>query len=58
MKYPPSNYLLQSTPEFKPVSKVKPIITQENTSTIENMIKLHVLGEYWDDIIPRALHDV
>ena len=27
-------------------------------STIDNMIKLRVLGEDWDDVIPRALPDV
>ena len=57
-KYLPSNSLLQSTPEFESASKANTIITQEHTSTIENIIKLHVLGEYWDNIIPRALPDV
>ena len=51
----PSNSLLQSTPIFESVFKANPIITQEHTSTIENMIKLRVLGEDWDDFIPRAL---
>ena len=54
----PSDPLLQSTPKFESASKAKPIITQENTSTIENTIKIRVLGEDWDDIIPRALPDV
>ena len=57
-KYIPSNYLLQYTPESELASKAKTIINQEHTSTIENMIKLRVLGEYWDDIIPCALPDV
>ena len=57
-KYIPSGSLFQSTPGFKSVSKAKPIITQEHTSTVENMIKLLVLGEYWDDVISRALPDV
>ena len=51
-KYFPSNSLLQFTTEFESASKSKPIINQEHTSIIENMIKLRVLGEYWDDIIP------
>ena len=44
--------------EFESASKSNPIITQEHTSTIENIIKLRVLGEYWDDFISRALPDV
>ena len=54
----PSDSLLQSTPEFKSASKSKPVITQEHTSTVENMIKLRVLGEDWDGFTPRALPDV
>ena len=54
----PSNSLLQSTPKFESASKANPIITQEHTSTIENMIKLRVLGEDWYDVIPHALPDV
>ena len=34
------------------------MITQEHTSTIENMIKIRVLGEDWDNVIPRALPGV
>ena len=54
----PSDSLLQSTPEFESASKAKSIITQKHMSTIENMIKLRVLGEYWDDVISCALPDV
>ena len=57
-KIPPSNYLLQYKTEIDFSSKAKTIITQEHTSTIDNMTKLCVLGEYWDDVIPRALPDV
>ena len=57
-KYIPSDSLFQSTPGFKSASKANPIITQEHMSTIENMIKVLVLGEYWDDVISRALTDV
>ena len=39
-------------------SKVKPIITQEHTSNIENMINIYVLVEDWDTVIPRALPGV
>ena len=54
----PSNSLLQATPEFELASKAKPIITQENMSTVENIIKLCILREDWDNVIPRALPDV
>ena len=54
----PSDSLLQSTPDFESASKANPIITQEHTSTIENMIKLCILGEDWNDITPHALPDV
>ena len=54
----PSDYLLQSTPKFESAYKAKPIIIQEHTSTIENIIRLRVLGEDRDDIIPRVLPDV
>ena len=54
-KYLPFNSLLHYTPRFKLEAKAKPIITQEHTSTIVNMIKICVLGEYWDNVIPRAL---
>ena len=54
----PSDSLLQSTPKFESASKANPIVTQEHTSTIENMIKLRVLGEDWDDVILRALPGV
>ena len=57
-KYCPSDSLLQSTPGFESESNAKPIITQEHTSTIKNMIKLLVLGEGLYDVIPRALPDI
>ena len=54
----PSDYSLQPIPEFESASKATHIITQEHTSTIENMITLCVLGEYSDDVIFRALPGV
>ena len=54
----PFNLLLQSTPEFESASNAKPIITQKHTSTIENMIKLFVLGEDWDAVITCAITEV
>ena len=54
----PSYSFLQFTPEFESASKAKPIINQEHKSTIENMIKLRILGEDWEDVIPRALPGV
>ena len=57
-KYLTYYYLLQSAPESELASKATPIINQEHTSTIDNMIKLRVLGEDWDGFTPRALPDV
>ena len=53
-----SDYLLKSMPKFESASKTKTIITQEYTSTIEDMIKLRIMGEDWDVIIPPALREV
>ena len=57
-KYLPSYSLIQSTPEFESASKANTIITQQHTSTIDNMIKIRVLGDYWGDVIPRTLPDI
>ena len=57
-KYRLSDSLLKSMTKFELASKTKPIITQEHTSTIGEMIKLRVLGKDWDNIIPHALPDV
>ena len=54
----PSDSLLQSIPQFESESKAKPIITQEHASIIKNMIKLCVLGEDWNAVIPYALPEV
>ena len=54
----PSYYLLKYTPKSELASKAEPIINQEHTSTIENMIKLSVLVKDWDDVIPREIPDL
>ena len=40
------------------MSKANTITNKEHMSTSENMIKLHVLGEDWDDAIPRVHPDI
>ena len=57
-KYLSSNSLLQSTLTFELAYKAKPVITQKHTSTIENMIKIRVLGDDWGNVIPRTLPDI
>ena len=54
----PENSLLEVTPEFEFASKMAPIITQEHTVSIEEMIKLRILAEDWDDVVPRELPDI
>lgn len=54
----PENSLLESTPEFEFATKMAPIITQEHTTSIEEMIKLRILAEDWDDVVPRELPDI
>ncbi|CAB9516194.1 nucleolar ribonucleoprotein protein MPP10 [Seminavis robusta] len=54
----PVNSLLEGTPEFKAASKVAPVITEEHTANLEDVIKQRIMAEDWDDIIPRELPDV
>jgi len=54
----PENSLLESTPEFEFATKQAPIITQEHTESIEEMIKKRILAEDWDDVVPRELPDI
>lgn len=54
----PENSLLDVTPEFEFATKMAPIITQEHTESIEEMIKRRVLAEDWDDVVPRELPDI
>ena len=54
----PENSLLEMTPEFEFATKQAPIITQEHTESIEEMIKRRVIEEDWDDVVPRELPDI
>jgi U3 small nucleolar RNA-associated protein MPP10 len=54
----PFNSLLDSTPEFEFATKMAPVITEDHTLSIEDMIKKRILAEDWDDVIPRELPDV
>ena len=54
----PENSLLENTPEFEFATKMAPIITQEHTESIEEVIKRRVLAEDWDDVVPRELPDI
>lgn len=54
----PVNSLLDATPEFEIASKIVPVITEEHTADLEEVIKLRILAEDWDDVIPRELPDV
>jgi len=54
----PENSLLENTPEFEFATKMAPIITQEHTESIEEMIKRRVLAEDWDEVVPRELPDI
>ena len=54
----PENSLLENTPEFEFATKMAPIITQEHTESIEEMLKRRILAEDWDDVVPRELPDI
>jgi U3 small nucleolar RNA-associated protein MPP10 len=54
----PTNSLLEATPEFEMATKQAPLITEEHTTSIEDMIKSRILNEDWDDVIPRELPDI
>ncbi len=54
----PENSLLETTPEFEFATKMAPVITEEHTTSIEEMIKQRILDEDWDDVVPRELPDI
>ena len=54
----PVNSLLDMTPEFEVASKLKPLVTVEQTADLEELIKQRILKEDWDDVVPRELPDV
>ncbi|KAJ2713158.1 U3 snoRNP protein [Coemansia spiralis] len=46
----PKNSLLAEDLDFDHVQKPVPVITQEATVTLEDIIKRRILGEEWDDV--------
>ena len=54
----PVNSLLDGAPEFQVASKMAPVITEEHTADLEDIIKRRILAEDWDEVIPRELPDV
>ncbi|GKY99391.1 hypothetical protein MPSEU_000893800 [Mayamaea pseudoterrestris] len=54
----PVNSLLDLTPEFDVASKLKPVVTVEQTADLEEIIKQRILKDDWDDVAPRELPDV
>lgn len=54
----PVNSLLDGAPEFQVASKIAPLITEEHTASLEEVIKRRILAEDWDEVIPRELPDV
>lgn len=54
----PVDSLLMDTPAFEMASKQAPIITDEHTKSLEDIIKARIKDEDWDDVIPRETHAV
>ena len=50
--------LLDSTPEFEVAFKPPPLLAQEHTTDIEEMIKRRIIDEDYDDVVPRELPDI
>ncbi|KAJ1935622.1 U3 snoRNP protein [Linderina macrospora] len=46
----PKNSLLQEDVDFDHVQKAVPVITQEATQSLEDIIKRRILNEEWDDV--------
>ncbi len=51
----PMNSLLEVHLDFNTASKLPPVITQEKTNSIENVIKQRILDELFDDPIRKYL---
>jgi len=47
--YRPFNSLLETHLEFDSATKVKPMVTEQTTKTLEEIIKGRILDESWDD---------
>eukprot|EP01128_Nolandella_sp_AFSM9_P000846 TRINITY_DN10973_c0_g1_i1.p1 TRINITY_DN10973_c0_g1~~TRINITY_DN10973_c0_g1_i1.p1 ORF type:complete len:760 (+),score=298.31 TRINITY_DN10973_c0_g1_i1:118-2397(+) len=53
----PKNSLLEEQLEFDYANKVAPVVTQEVTKSIEEMIKYRILNVAFDDVIRKVFED-
>ena len=54
----PENSLLGVTADIERASKPAPIVTQEYTSSLEDLIRQRIDDERWDDVVPPPVREV
>ena len=52
-KQRPHNSLLEETLEFKQATKAAPVATEEQSRSIEDIIKARIKDELWDDVVRK-----